>query len=95
MDDNGDLSGTSSVAFSYRIVGRRRDIKGHKRIARIDITPRMQITKPRGTARRTAARAQAVARKLRAAMEKHAAALTAKPARGRKVRSHRQRKAGA
>jgi hypothetical protein len=28
--------GTSSVAFSYRIVGRRRDIKAHQRFARID-----------------------------------------------------------
>jgi hypothetical protein len=39
--------GTSNVAFSYRIVGRRRDIKRHKRFAKIDITPPMQITKPR------------------------------------------------
>jgi hypothetical protein len=29
--------GTSSVAFSYRIVGRRRDIKGHRRFAKIDM----------------------------------------------------------
>jgi hypothetical protein len=28
--------GTSSVAFSYRIVGRRRDIRAHKRFAKID-----------------------------------------------------------
>jgi hypothetical protein len=28
--------GKSSVAFSYRIVGRRKDIKGHKRFAKID-----------------------------------------------------------
>lgn len=28
--------GTSSVRFSYRIVGRRKDIKGHKRFAKID-----------------------------------------------------------
>jgi hypothetical protein len=82
--------GTSNVAFSYRIVGRRRDIKGHKRFARIDIAPPMQITKRR-TVGQTAARAQAVARKLRAEVEKHVAAL----ARGRKVRSGRQRMARA
>ena len=29
--------GTSNVAFSYRIVGRRKDIKAHKRFARIDL----------------------------------------------------------
>jgi hypothetical protein len=28
--------GTSSVAFSYRIVGRRKDIKGHRRFAKFD-----------------------------------------------------------
>jgi hypothetical protein len=28
--------GKSSVAFSYRIVGRRKDIRGHKRFAKID-----------------------------------------------------------
>jgi hypothetical protein len=32
-----DLAGgKSSVAFSYRIVGRRKDIRGHKRFAKID-----------------------------------------------------------
>jgi hypothetical protein len=29
--------GTSSVAFSYRIVGRRKDIRGHQRFAKIEI----------------------------------------------------------
>jgi len=29
--------GTSSVAFSYRIVGKRKDIKGHKRFAKINV----------------------------------------------------------
>src|SRR5262249_31090825 len=32
------------VLTAYRIVGRRRDIKRHKRFARINITPPMQIT---------------------------------------------------
>src|SRR5262249_27600950 len=30
------MGGKSSVAFSYRIVGRRKDISGHKRFAKID-----------------------------------------------------------
>ena len=29
--------GTSNVAFSYRVVGRRKDIKAHKRFAKIDL----------------------------------------------------------
>jgi hypothetical protein len=34
----GELAGgTSSVAFSYRIVGKRKDIKTHRRFAKIDI----------------------------------------------------------
>jgi hypothetical protein len=31
------MGGKSSIAFSYRIVGRRRDIKGHRRFAKIDM----------------------------------------------------------
>jgi hypothetical protein len=30
------MGGKSSIAFSYRIVGRRKDIKGHRRFAKID-----------------------------------------------------------
>jgi len=30
------VGGKSSIAFSYRIVGRRKDIKGHRRFAKID-----------------------------------------------------------
>ena len=37
--------GKSSVAFSYRIVGRRKDIKGHRRFAKID-TPLPLPTRP-------------------------------------------------
>jgi hypothetical protein len=29
--------GKSSIAFSYRIVGRRKDIKGHRRFAKVDM----------------------------------------------------------
>jgi hypothetical protein len=31
--------GKSSMAFSYRIVGKRKDIKAHRRFAKIDISP--------------------------------------------------------
>ena len=30
--------GKSNVTFSYRIVGRRKDIRGHRRFAKIDVT---------------------------------------------------------
>jgi hypothetical protein len=32
-------NGKSSIAFSYRIVGRRKDIKGHRRFAKLDTRP--------------------------------------------------------
>lgn len=41
--------GKSSIAFSYRIVGRRKDIKGHQRFAKID----MPLPPPTRAARRT------------------------------------------
>jgi hypothetical protein len=34
--------GTSSTAFSYRIVGRRKDIKNHQRFAKIDVKPNLE-----------------------------------------------------
>jgi hypothetical protein len=34
--------GTSSIAFSYRIVGRRKDIKNHQRFAKIDVKPNLE-----------------------------------------------------
>jgi hypothetical protein len=30
------MGGTSSIAFSYRIVGRRKDVRGHTRFAKFD-----------------------------------------------------------
>ena len=42
--------GTSSVAFSYRIVGRRKDVRGHKRFAKFD----MPVPPPAPRARRPA-----------------------------------------
>jgi hypothetical protein len=46
--------GTSSAAFSYRIVGRRKDIKGHRRFAKIDT--RLPLPVPRARPARTARR---------------------------------------
>jgi len=46
--------GTSNVAFSYRIVGRRKDITAHRRFARIDIKPPM-LSAPRTARRRRSA----------------------------------------
>jgi hypothetical protein len=40
--------GKSSITFSYRIVGRRKDIKEHRRFAKIDIPPRVPTRPPRG-----------------------------------------------
>jgi hypothetical protein len=44
------MGGTSSVAFSYRIVGKRKDIKAHKRFAKIDIKPPMPPARRTGRA---------------------------------------------
>ena len=46
--------GKSSVVFSYRIVGRRKDIRGHRRFAKIDM--RVPLTAP-ANSRKAAARA--------------------------------------
>jgi hypothetical protein len=45
---------TSSVAFSYRIVGRRKDIKGHRRFTKIDT--RLSLPVPRARKARPAPR---------------------------------------
>ena len=77
--------GTSNVAFSYRIVAKRKDIKAHTRFAKIDT--RLPI--PTGKAR--AARGQQAARlpsSIRALI-----AATALPIHTRKVRAARGRKA--
>jgi hypothetical protein len=69
--------GTSSVAFSYRIVGRRKDIKTHKRFATIDISP--PLPSGRGGKR---ARPPVQLRTLLAKLEKSARRQTKKPAHG-------------
>jgi hypothetical protein len=42
------MGGKSSITFSYRIVGRRKDIKGHRRFAKIDTRLPMppKVTRP-------------------------------------------------
>jgi hypothetical protein len=61
--------GTSSIAFSYRIVGKRKDIKRHTRFAKID-TPAMPVGMPR--AGRKPPRPPAAVRALLATFEKEA-----------------------
>jgi hypothetical protein len=64
--------GTSSVAFSYCIVARRKDIKGHTRFAKID-TPVPLPTGKAGAARgRKTARLPSSMRALLATLEKEA-----------------------
>ena len=41
------MGGKSSIAFSYRIVGRRKDIKQHRRFAKIDIPMPLPTRPPR------------------------------------------------
>jgi hypothetical protein len=59
--------GTSSVAFSYRIVGRRKDIRAHRRVAKVDSRPPV----PAATARALDKKAPAL-RALVAGLEKPA-----------------------
>jgi hypothetical protein len=40
------MGGKSSIAFSCRIVGRRKDIKAHRRFTKIDIPPPLPTTRP-------------------------------------------------
>jgi hypothetical protein len=47
------MGGSSSVAFSYRIVGRRKDIRAHRRFAKIDTSLSFPAT-PRRAAREMA-----------------------------------------
>jgi hypothetical protein len=47
------MGGKSNVAFSYRIVGQRKDIKGHRRFAKVDLrmsgpTPKAKSARPAG-----------------------------------------------
>ena len=79
--------GTSNVAFSYRIVARRKDIKAHTRFAKIDT--RLPI--PTGKAR--AARGRQAARALLATLAKDAKIETTVPMPTGKARAARGRQA--
>ena len=81
------MGGKSNVTFSYRIVGRRKDIKGQHRFAKVDALRRVP---PRARAARSAQRvkipqrAPARLRAFAARMEKQAEAQMSKRARKRK-----------
>jgi hypothetical protein len=92
------MGGKSAIAFSYRIVGRRKDIKGHRRFAKID--PQLALPAP-ARARRKAAPTAAGLRSFAARAEKAARArrrkgveaeLRAFAARARKVARTRRPK---
>jgi hypothetical protein len=76
--------GASSVAFSYRIIGRRKDIKGHRRFAKIDTRLPVPRARPVRSARRakTPPPTPAALRAFAARIEKETRARMAK--RGRK-----------
>jgi hypothetical protein len=73
------MGGKSSIAFSYRIVGRRRDITRHRRFAKIDT--RLQL--PAGATPRKRAPSAAELRAFVARLEKEARERA--PKRARKV----------
>jgi hypothetical protein len=61
------MGGKSSVAFSYRIVGRRKDIRGHKRFAKIDTDLPLPAASTRAARKRAPTAAEL--RKFRARLE--------------------------
>ena len=73
------MGGTSNIAFSYRIVGLRKDIKGHKRFAKIDTQLPLPARAIRG---RKQARSPSAMRMLFDTLKKRRRSST--PARGRR-----------
>jgi len=73
------MGGKSSIAFSYRIVGRRKDIKQHRRFAKVD-APLPFRAPPKRAPRRGTPRASAL-RGFIAGLAKEARERTPKPAR--------------
>jgi hypothetical protein len=71
------MGGKSSIAFSYRIVGRRKDIKGRRRFAKIDTRPSL----PAARAPRKGAPTASALRAFVARLEKEARERTPKGAR--------------
>jgi hypothetical protein len=74
------MGGKSSVAFSYRIVGRRKDITAHRRFAKIDMTPPMLPTRRTG-------RTQPSVDALLARLSKQAGAKSGRARRRKRARS--------
>ncbi len=79
--------GTASVAFSYRIVGKRKDIKNHKRFAKIDT----DLPAARSRRSRISARSFSALRALLRPAAKPARAKAKRSARGRKRRRTKTR----
>ena len=73
------MGGKSSIAFSYRIVGRRKDIKGHRRFAKVVTLPSLPAG-PKRAPRKGAPTASAL-RAFVARLEKEARERTPKGAR--------------
>ena len=84
------MGGSSSVAFSYRIVGRRKDIGAHRRFAKIDT--RLSLPAAARRARRNGAPSEAVLRAFVARLEEESRARAPKgakrPKRARPLRIH-------
>jgi hypothetical protein len=78
--------GKSSIAFSYRIVGRRKDIKGHRRFAKFDARLPIPASPPRPIRKPPSATAARV-RAFVAQVEKEASAPTPKRAKKKGGRS--------
>jgi hypothetical protein len=73
--------GTSNVAFAYRIVGRRRDIKRHRRFEKVDMRLPSAEAMPRGS--RRGQPTPAALRAFLASLEREAKARTPKGERSR------------
>jgi hypothetical protein len=70
----GELTGgKSSVAFSYRIVGRRKDIRGHRRFAQIDMRAPLPAPANSRKAAARAAKIRAIVSRLRKETRQHRA----------------------
>jgi hypothetical protein len=79
------MGGKSAIAFSYRIVGRRKDIKGHRRFAKVDTRLRLPVPRARPARRaKVPPPTPAGLRALATRREKQAEAQMSKRARKRK-----------
>jgi hypothetical protein len=81
--------GKSSVAFSYRIVGRRKDIKGHRRFAKMDTPMPLPTRAARAPHKRASTAAER--RAFYARLEKEARAQAPKGAEKGRARTRTKR----